>query len=287
MFADGSGSTKYLIDLSAQLSKRYGKLIRQGQIFKVKSIQARIFNPNTLVQDVLMSCSGNYLFMNPTGNRKKAWLSGFKACQANRKLLFGTAPKRSGYDFRIGLAPGYSSNPDGYSSGVAFNAWIQDEDKIMYLAGDSDTGVMDVYNQQMDLTTAKYPSNPEDGFGTWAHHDTQEMDFVQNEEHFFNWDEASADFDHAPFQLAFSSIYDSAGDAQDSLGTVTNTDTTEDLTVMCGLIGIHIDTTGSDDTVSQTQEMGLELIVDVESWSPIIKSGRRRKSRKSRKGRKK
>lgn len=292
LFQDGAGSHKYLCDISEKLSKVYGRLIRQGQVFKIRRIEARIFNPNTGIQDVVMSASGNYIFMTPTSNRKKAWFHAFKAVQANRRLLGNVVSnKHSSYDFRIGLAPGYSTDVGIWGEGVKFNAWIKSDADSLLLAGDPQNGIMDVYNNQLDAGMALVrPHNPDDGFGTWIDKNLaaagDQLDFVNNEEEFFTPGTAGVDFDNAPFSVAFSSVYDSFGDAQDSLGTVTNPSVAEGpLNSLCGLIGVHIDTTGSDDSSSQTQDYGLEVIIDVESWSPIMKSKSKNKktSRRRRK----
>lgn len=286
LFQDGAGSHKYLCDISEKLSALYGRLIRQGQVFRIRQIEARIFNPDTAVQDVIMSASGNFIFMTPTSNRKKAWLEAFKAVQANRRLLGGhtSAPRQSGYDFRIGLAPDYSTDVGIWGEGVKFNAWIENDSHSLMLAGHSSKGIMEVYND--GLNNDAQPHNPGQGFNTWIAKSADaigdELDFVNNEQSFYVEGKASTDFDYAPFSAAFSSVYDSAGDAQDSLGTVTNPSVAEGpMHAMCGLVGIHIDTTGSDDSVSQTQDYGLEVTIDVESWSPILK--RKKRAKKSRK----
>lgn len=286
MFQDGAGSHKYLMDVSEGLSKHYGKLIRQGQIFRIRSIRARIFNPNTAVQDVVMSVSGNYIFMEPTKFRKEAWKEAFRTVQRNRKLL-GTRNDKSileGYDFRVGLHPDYSTDVGAWGEGVKYNAWVNSDAEPLHLSGGSPQGIFDVWNSQ--IMQANSPVNPGEGFGTWIATNSgalgDELDFVTNENGYYVPDTASIDYNWAPFQVAFSSIYDSAGDAQDSIGTVTNTDVlTGPIHTMCGLIGINVDTTGSDDTISQTQDYGLQVVVDIESWTPIFK--RKKNARRKRK----
>lgn len=286
LFQDGAGSHKYLCDLSEKLSELYGRLIRQGQIFKIRKIEARIFNPDTGVQDVVMSASGNYVFMCPTGNRKKAWKNAFKTVQANRRLVGNaTSMRRGGYDFRVGLAPGYSTDTGFNSTGVKFNAWVSNDTSSLILAGDEADGIFNVWNEQ--INSQNLPHNPTDGFGTWIAKNVgatlDQLDFVNNENEFFQSGAASTTFDYAPFSAAFSSVYDSAYDAQDSLGSVTTPSMTEGpIMAMCGVVGVNIDTTGSDDSMTQTQDYGLEITIDVESWSPISGSKKRgrRKSKK-------
>ncbi len=283
MFQDGAGTHKYLMDVSEGLSKHYGRMIRQGQIFKIRSITARIFNPNTAVQDVVMSASGNFIFMEPTKHRLDAWKSAFKAVQANRNLLGLTRSKD--YDFRVGLHPDYSTDVGIFGQGVKFNAWINSDAEPLHLSGDPTQGIFDVFNEQIDQSG--YPHNQTDGFGTWIARNTgaagDELDFVTNENTFYSEGQASITYNWEAFSCAFSSIYDSAYDAQDSLGTVTTPSVVQGpLSTMCGVIGINVDTTGSDDTASQTQDYGLQIIVDVQSWSPIFKKRSSKRGKKRR-----
>lgn len=290
MFSDGAGSHKELLDISEKLSEHYGRLIRQGQVFRIRKIEARIFNPNTAVQDVIISCAGNYVYMSPTGNRRKAWLMALKSTNANRRLLgnIHKSSKNTGYDFRVGLHPNYSTDVGIFGEGVKYNAWIQSDAEPLHLAGHASQGIFDVFNE--DLTGTAMPVNPGDGFGTWIDKNLgatgDELDFVTNENPFYVTGSASPSYEYAPFSCAFSSVYDSALDAKDSIGTVTTPSVTEGpIFAMCGLIGVNIDTTGSDDSASQLQDYGIQIIVDVESWSPIVKSKRSKKNgrRKSKK----
>ena len=49
---------------------------------------------------------------------------------------------------------------------------------------------------------------------------------------------------------------------------------------MCGLLGVYIDTTTIDDSLGQTADWGIEVSVEVESWTPIMKKSRRTKRSK-------
>ena len=291
-FADGAGGDHFLMDLSEGLSAKYGKLIRQGQVFRVRSIMARIYNPNTLVQDVMMAVAGNYIFMHPTGNRKKAWKNAFKAVQANRRLVGNLADgsqPTSAYDFRVGLALDYSTDVGLWNDGVKFNAWIDNDDSPLILAGHTTQGIFNVYNGQ--ILQDPLPVNPYAGFGTWIQKDAgaigDELDFVQNESEYFVQGQASTAFDYAPFQVAFSQLFDSDQIDVPGFETVYHGGTTEvdrmeaPLDVMCGLIGVNVDTTTVDDSAGQTEEWGVQFVVDVERWTPIF-SGRKSRRKKGR-----
>jgi hypothetical protein len=152
---------------------------------------------------------------------------------------------------------------------------------------------MDVYNSLH--VQAGQPTNQTDGFGTWIQEDPaslidlSDLDFTRSEIPYFTPGNASTAFETAPFQCAFSQTFDSAGQLLEySFGGTTNTDLTEDVTAMCGLIGVYIDTTTVDDTliVAQSQDWKIEISVDVESWKPIVSSPRRRRSSKKSRRRK-
>ena len=120
-FADGGGGDKFLIDLSEDLSNKYGRLIRQGQVFRVSRINMRLKNPDTLVQDQTIAASGKLFYYHPTVNRKKAWKVALDTWNANRRALGVTG---RGMDFRVGISDGYSTNVGAGNDGVKFNAWI-------------------------------------------------------------------------------------------------------------------------------------------------------------------
>lgn len=297
-FADGAGGDKYLMDLSDELSRKYGRMIRQGQIFKIKSIEARLRSASQGVglQDEVMAVSGKYIYAHPTKNRLDAWKNAFKTVQANRRLLGETQSGRAtsspgmNYDFRVGLAEGYKTDTGvpALPHGVKYNAWVQNEGMPLLLAsswtGLGESGIFNVWNEL--LITGGQPSDQGDGFGTWIDKNvlatTSELDFTVGDTPIFTPGDASTEFETAPFQVAFSSVFDSAGHLVSyDIGNTTNISITHDITAMCGLIGVYVDTSTVDDSEFQTQEYILEITVDVESWSPIFKKrkkhGRRKK----------
>lgn len=284
-FADGSGGDKFLIDLSEGLSNLYGKMVRQGQIFRVRQVDVRCVNPNTLVQDEVMGVSGKLVWFHPTSPRKKAWLGAFRACQKLRGLYgFSSASSPRNYDFRVGLAQGYSTDVGIFGEGVKFNAWCNsDSDELHLTHGNEWQSIFGVWNKS--LMNISSPYNYTEGFGTpfatAADALGDEMDFISQEYVYFKKDQASLEAASAPFQVAFSQVFDSAGHivSYDIGGTTTPSHIDGPLDVMCGLLGVYVDTTTVDDSETQTQDWRIEVSVDVESWSPIVK---RRKSKKSR-----
>lgn len=284
MFADGDGADQHLMDLSEKMSGHYGRLIRQGQIFNVKKIEARMVNLDPFVEqeDEVIAVSGAYIFMEPTSNRKAAWREAFKTVQANRKLL-GLQGRRKSYDFRVGLAPGYNTDVGVGNDGVKFNAWVADQDEPLHLAGHGTQGIFDVYNTGLPGDPQPQDDN-EVGFDTWIQKELssigEDVDFVTNEEvailgttrGYYIEGAASTEFERAPFMLSFQSRYGPGGPDN---GAVTNPSQAEDIQCMCGVIGVFIDTTTVDDSIFQGQDYSMEITVDVESWSPIGSSSRR------------
>jgi len=285
-FADGAGGDKFLIDLSDEMSQVYGRLIRQGQIFKVSGVDVRIVNPNTVLQDEVMALSGKFLYFHPTGPRKKAWLNAFKATQTARRY-FGEQTKSPGYDFRVGLASGYSTDVGAGNEGVRFNAWLNAADDPLQLTNTvNDRDIFGVYNGS--LIEAEAPrKNTDGGFGGPFQKDADALldvlDYVTNDSDpiIEQLGAASDEAQSVPFMVSFTSLYESAAGATEAANSVTNADHIDGpLDVMCGLLGVYIDTTTIDDDLVQSQDWGLEVSIEVESWTPIMKKSRKSKRSK-------
>lgn len=108
------------------------------------------------------------------------------------------------------------------------------------------------------------------------------LDYVANDHAtYFTKGMASENAQTAPFQCSFTSIFASQVGEDSDANSVTNPSTVRGpIDVLCGLVGVYVDTTTIDDSVTQTQDWGLQISVDVESWSPILK--RKKRGRKSR-----
>ena len=296
-FADGAGGDKLLLDLSEKLSLIYGNQVRQGQIFTVRQVDVRMYNPNTLTQDEVMGVSGKLVYFAPTKNRKLAWKNAFMTWLQNRQAL---GVKTRGADFRVGLSDGYAlSTGLNAPDGVKFNAWINDEEQPLMLA--SNTEEQDIFgnwtvNHQV---TGQTPSNK--SFGHWAQKDAltlaDDLDFTSEDTQFYALGEASKEAQTVPFQVHFASWFDNGSAmanpvlgqaAIKSFGSGSSISHIDGpLHVMCGLMGVYVDTTTVDDSEFQVSDWGIEISIDVEKWSPILpKKKPRRKSRKGRKGRK-
>jgi len=282
MFNDGSGTAslgvahdnahKYLIDVSEGLSELYGRLIRQGQVFSIKSVEARIFNPGTTTQDENIVLAGKFIYAHPTGNRKKAWRTALTTWIRNRRAL-GIRSRNS--DFRVGLSEDYSTDVGIFGEGVKFNSWINaDDDPLLLFGGNDNQAIFRNHNRNMSIDLHAQPVNPSDGFGHWAQKDADslgdELDFVTAENSYFTLGEASEVAQTVPFMVGLGAWSDDSQSDPNDFAFATNVHRSEDIPAMCGLLGIYIDTSTVDDSESGTaQDYGIEITVDIESWSPL------------------
>lgn len=283
-FMDGAGGDKFLIDISEQMSTLYGRLIRQGQIFRVRDISCRIVNPNTVAQDEVMAVSGKYVWYAPTKPRKEAWKNAFVATMDARKRI-GFKTNTDGYDFRVGFAEGYSTDVGAFGVGVKMNAWLDEAgEPLMFTHSNDEQNIFTVYNSMM--AHVQLPGQLSySGFGSPYQKDTgaltDVLDFVTNDDTpYFTKGAASTEAQTHPFMVSFTSLYESAAGATEDANSVTTSDSSGYIgDVLCGLVGIYVDTTTIDDDMPQTQDWALNVSVDVQSWKPILK---RRKSKRGR-----
>lgn len=268
-YADGAGNYTALIDISTLLSGHYGKLIRQGNSFKIKQAGIRVFNPNTAVQDRLLTASGRLVYYSPTHNRKKAWKNAFSAVQRLRRMV---GLKEKNYDFRVGLVSSFGD--------VLQQAWIRSEDDVLTLGDSGQNGIFDVHNAQIDESLL--PKDPNlNGFGfpfDVAGLGVGDADFKEGlgDGGYFKEGQASATMESIPFMAAMAGSWDNAGE-DDFVGATNAEHIPLDDNVMCGLIGVMLDTTVPDDTELQIEDVGLEITLDIESWSSLLPKRRRKK----------
>ncbi len=291
--ANGTGERdhKYLCDISEKLSEHYGRLVRQSNTFTVRNINIRMVNPDQTgetTDDEVLAVSGFFNFYEPTKNRIDAWKNGFTAWLNNRKAL---GVKSRGADFRVGLSDGYSTDVGIFGDGVKFNAWINaDDDPLMLNSATISNSLFKTWNRNMTSVNLLDPENPNGGFGHWAQKDADaiadELDFITNENEYYTEGQASAVAARLPFQLNFSAWFDNGTSDPADFGSASNS---EQLIgphrVMCGLMGIYIDTVTVDDSESENQDYEIEVSMDIEKWTPFMGRKKSKKS-KGRKGRK-
>lgn len=269
-FADGSGGDKFLIDVSEGLSQVYGKLVRQGQVFTIRDVVVRIVNPGSAIQDNNMNVSGKLVYYAPTRYRKLAWKQAFETWLSNRRDL---GVNGRGSDFRVGFSDDYSTDVGAFGTGVKFNAWINDEETPLQL--NSGTENMDIFGNWTANYGVSSPDTTHKSFGHWAQKDTaslgDDLDFVTNESQYYSVGEASNIAQVIPFQVGFGAWWDDANtDPADFSGITNQSSYMSRFHAMCGLVGVYVDTTTVDDTISQTQDWLIEVSLDVEAWSPLL-----------------
>lgn len=288
--ANGTGEReeKFLIDISEKLSEHYGRLVRQSNNFTVRRAFVRVYNPDEpgeVYDDEVLAASGKLVYYEPTANRAKAWSNAFKAWLANRSAL---GIKSKGADFRVGLSDGYKSDVGILTDGVKFNAWINaDDDPLMLTNSAEAQSIFGTWNRNL-AEGYDAPTNPNGGFGHWAQKDADslgdELDFVQNEVAYYREDEASLHAAAAPFMVNFSAWFDNSTSDPADFGSATNVQTVDGpLTAMCGVIGVFVDTVAVDDSTTENQDYGLEVVLDIVKWSPIMKSKSKKRKSKGRK----
>lgn len=288
--ANGTGERqdKYLCDISEKLSEYYGRLIRQGQTFTIRSIDVRLVNPDQsgeIYDDEVIAVSGMFNYYEPTKNRISAWKNGFQAWLNNRRAL---GVKSRGADFRVGLADGYSTDVGAFGDGVKFNSWINaDDDPLMLNNANDHQSLFRTWNENVASQALLQPTNPNGGFGHWAQKDADalldELDFVTNENYYYTEDQASTTSQRLPFMLNFSAWFDNGTSDPEDFGSVSNAEhIAGPHRVMCGVVGVYIDTVAVDDSESENQDYGIEISMDIEKWTPLLP----RRSKKSKKAKK-
>ena len=155
---------------------------------------------------------------------------------------------------------------------MKYNAWVNaDDDPLLLASADQNQGIFKNWND--NHVSTNMPVNPTGGFGHWAQKDADaiadSLDFVTNENAIYSLEKASETAQRAPFAVAFSNVIASSLGVQGDIADTQGARTEGPLQVMCGLIGVRVDTTLVDDTAAQTQDWRLMISVDVESWSPI------------------
>lgn len=278
---DGAMLYRETLDLTRTLSEYYGHLVRQGSVVMVRGVDVRVYNPNSASQDNMVTASGKLCWYAPTGPRKEAWKNAFSAVQRLRRLA---GLREEGYDFRVGLGPdvlldGHEDWPE-----VAQQAWVRSESDELYLGYNSasdQNSIFAVYNAQLNPTPE--PVDPSiNGFGfpfdtPWAI-GTGDMDFKEGSQDtgFFVEGMASDMMDCVPFSVAHAGAWGNTGvlPSSSSFAGVTNAEHIDfhghPVPVLCGLMGLEIDTTVPDDATTNPQDFGIEVVIDIEAWSGIF-----------------
>ncbi len=287
-----ANNAKYLLDTSADLTRKLQKMVRQGQIFKVVGFDISLENNLGGSDDVLGSCSGSINYISPTKARCDAWRHAFKATQKWRKIQ-GISPNYN-YDFRVGLEEGitYANTKFGSATynDIANQAWLETNGtgnalglNLLSTTTDSQQSLFDVWNLGIEMSDATAvptfgagwnPYLPDSGLNT------TDMDFVINEASLLVTNPngpqyASLEKSKIPFSCAYGQSATAKGATNFEWRPVTG----EYIPVMNGLFEVHCKDVSQ---TSETDTVELLLNVHIAGWYPILK---RRKSRRKFRGR--
>ena len=270
---DLTGEPETLIDVSVLLSDFYGRLVRQGQVFKCTNFNFTLRqDDNLLNNEVGGAVSGFLQYYEPTKYRKAAWIYAFNQCQKARKA-HGTP--MSNYDFRVGLHTDYPE--------VFRQAWVQADQNPLYLAGGvaGQNSIFKTWNANADKKLTIQQPQEMLNFGTpVAFTDTSssaDRDFVINDTAYFKQNNASEQAGNLAFMASFMNrIEDNqTSDTAASAGTTAHSYYAP-IHAMCGLIGVKLESSAIDATIAN-DDVTLDISFDVESWSPIKKPKRRKR----------
>ena len=274
--ADGVTVQRSLIDVTADLSNYYGKLIRQGQVVTMTNFSIGIGHESTSNQQGAM-CAGRISYFAPTKYRKAAWKYAFAQTQKNRKT-YGHPPVK-GYDFRVG----FLHNVTGWNV-VANNAYgaIDDHPLALCSTGSSvgESDIFGTWNHNRDLIRGN--TEPYALAGWQANLDLldasteSDPDMIMNEATYFTPGMAYPIVDVVNFSCAFVGVAGSDGYHSSHWQYDGN------INAMCGLIGIDISDTQVDGD-GNLDDFYLYIDFDVVKFTPIKQ---RRKPNRTRKGKK-
>tara|TARA_Y100001973_G_scaffold89298_1_gene135494 strand:- start:60 stop:1016 length:957 start_codon:yes stop_codon:yes gene_type:complete len=290
-----------LIDVSAQLSQRFGRMIRQGQTFDLLGIDISARHADS-GNDVGGAVSGLLNWYSPTKGRIAAWKKAFRTTQRLRKLsgIEGSS-NRSAYDFRVGLINGYDT--------VRQNAeMLEDEPLYLHHSSDPKQSLFAAYNKAQDAEGVDIDGDiAEDVYGlvdgwdgmAWGNAPVGHDYFADDQEHaLFVPGTAHTVLEYTGFSTAFGArSEDEAGLFQTMLGTAANVESGEafpaspgvydymwrplkPVPIMCGLIGLQPMSTMVDEAGVFTDDITIDYAVHIGGWSPFIKSKKSKKGRR-------
>ena len=288
-----------LVDMSAQLTRKLQKMVRQGAIFKLVGIDGNLrVNLDDVTTFPQSSYAGLFFYISPTKGRCDAWRHAFKSVQKWRSLQ-GVAPNYN-YDFRVGLdaKQEIEFTLQFGDSPISNQAWLERTEDVanseqgLFLknsyAADSYQSIFDVWNMGIEMNDGGSDPTFGQGWTPYIEDPTGTrnvpMDFVKNEQADLVTNPrgpsyASLEWDTIPWQLSFSKFDDTAGLMQPANVSATyqwRPVANEYVPVMCGLMMCGI--TAVSEGGATDSDGKLDFTFHIKGWNPIIK--RRRKSRR-------
>ena len=271
----------FTVDIAALMSRKYGRLIRQCQAFKVAGVDISLRHYDD-GNEAGGAVSGFINYYEPTVGRVKALKHAFTKAQNLRKAS-GLAPApRSGYDFRVGFTASDATDWGAVKQQVEL---IEDSPLYLYHASDSRQSVFGAWNVATDRNAGQDPDNEvvEDEFGLIAAIDALSIgnevlghDQIRDDQELklFTKDSALVDYDNVPFSCGFASRIDD----NTSEGGTNLQDTTmmmwrplAPVHVMNGLIGIQPTSVMVDEAGVYGDDCYLNVSVHVTGWYPLLR----------------
>lgn len=279
----------WTIDLAAKLSSKYGRMIRQNQVFRVAGIDISLRHQDD-GNEAGGAASGTLSFYEPTVGRVKAVKHAFKKMQDLRKAAGIHGSPRSGYDFRVGLLASATTDWGAVTQQAELI-----EDSPLYLLHESEPtqSIFTAWNKATDRDAGQDPDSEivEDEFGLLAAMDALSAgDEVLGHDHIrddqeaklYTKDLANGVLDTIPFSCGFASRIDD----NTSEGGTNLQDTNmfmwrplAPVPVLNGLIGVRPMSVMVDEAGLFGEDCVLSVSVHVVGWTPLMGSknkGRRK-----------
>ena len=255
----------FQIDLALELSKMYGKNIRQGQNFKVKGIQTSL-RPVGSGYDSGLAHSSVFSFVPTTKHSKTAWVQAYKLWAKQKRLFAGATGGYVNYD---DLEFCYSSfYANGRTSSVRQSGLGDPNLDEMCLLGSSSDGVFALEDYYDSMRPVSPPSQY-----SWNNSTVKEAKYTDKfplPREVYAAGQLSAAVSEAG---EWPAVYLSAATA-----TATIHEFPEAQNVLCGLIKCNTFVI-ADDVIGQTPDTAiLEVAIFVESWKPLMAMKPRRTS---------
>jgi len=264
----------FTIDLALELSKLYGRNIRQGQNFKVKAVQMAM-RPVGSGYDSGLAHTTVCNFVPTTKHSRQAWQQAYRLWKRQQRLFAGATGGFVAYD---DLEFAYSAATTTPRTSTVLQSGITDSsDDVMVLTGSSNNSTF-ALEDYYDSMRPVYPPS----VYSWNNNTVKEPKFDQK------------------FPLArefYVTGNMSTVVTDDSVSLVTNGtnmlsgaqsnadifEMPEAQNVLCGLMKFQTYVIPDDTAVQIPDSAVLEVAIHVESWKPLISLGRKpRRSRKSR-----
>lgn len=292
----GQGGMHGLMDISADLTRRLQRMVRQGSIFKLVGIDISASTDEPIVPgtDVQTACAGVLKFYTPTKGRCDAWRNAFFAVQKWRKIQ--GCPPNYNYDFRVGFdanteIQGFEVWGDYPTPNQAFiehyaNDMEESSAQGLFLtnsyATDSYQSLFDVWNMGIEMQDGSAAPRFGMGWQPYAPDPSNkfDVDFVKNESALLVTNPkgpqyASLEKTEIGFTVGFSEDADVVSITSPwQWRPVAN----EYVPVLCGLIELM-----TLDSLENQQDCDLHITLYISGWKSILPRRKKRKSKKSKK----